>query len=196
MSRSLVASGVMRTLLTVILLAAGLSLASPSVFPENAGFANLGFGRGLVALAGAEFVLPVEIFDASAGLTVHSNFTDDLGLRLSGSALLFPAVGTTPPLALGLGADLGYSSQRGFNFHLGPFNFHLGPLVGTDLLFSLDLPMTVSAYLGLGYAANTGLSLAWAAQLRYYFELEGEDVAIELSSSDLALLSLGVRVFF
>jgi len=182
---TLVASGVMRIALIVILLAASLSLASPSVFPENAGFANLGFGRGLVALAGAEFVLPVNIIDASAGLTIYSNFTDDLGLRLSGSALIFPAFGTTPPLALGLGADLGYSSQRGVNFHLGP-------LVGTDLLFSLDLPMTVSAYLGLGYAANTGLSLAWAAQLRYYFD----DAAIELASSDLALLSPGVRVFF
>jgi len=175
----------MRIALTLVLLAASLSLASPSVFPENAGFAKLGFGRGVIALAGAEFVLPVELLDASASLAIHSNFADDLGLRLSGSALLFPAFGTTPPLALGLGADIGYSSHKGFHFHLGP-------LLGTDLLFSLELPMTLSAYLGLGYAGSTGLSLAWAAQLRYYFD----DAAIELASSDLALLSLGVRGSF
>jgi hypothetical protein len=176
-----------RLALVGLLVMAGLGVASPSVFPENAGFAAVGYARGIVLTAGAEVLLPIDVLDTSVGITLYTNATDAFGFRLAGSALVIPAFGTTPPLALGVGADVGYDSGRGFNLHLGP-------LVGTDLLFSLDLPMTLSAYLGVGYAGNTGLSLAWAAQLRYY--VDNDNVAIELASSDLALVSLGVRVLF
>lgn len=159
--------------------------ANPSIFPEDAGFVSLGYNGGAVGL---EVVLPVRFLDVSLGLEAYAPFTDvvEAGFRASGTALIFPAFGTTPPLALGLGADAGYGPDG--------LSIHAGPLVGTDLLFSLNQPMTVSLYLAPGYASREGFSLAWAAQLRYY--LDAENVAIELSSTDLLLLGLGVRVLF
>ena len=164
------------------------ALAAPSIFPEDAAFAGLGYQGALMGNVGFEIVLPVNYLDVSLGAELYTPLTDvsAAGVRLSGTALVFPAFGTTPPLALGLGADSGY----------GPFGFsiHGGPLVGMDLLFSLNLPMTASLYLGAGYAATSGFSFAWAGQLRYYFE--GAPLAVELSSTDLVPLGLGVRVLF
>lgn len=164
------------------------ALAAPSVFPEDAAFVNLGYRGTLMDNAGLEFVLPVNYLDVSLGVEAYAPLTDvsGAGIRLSGTALVFPAFGTTPPLALGLGADTGYGPSG--------FSVHGGPLVGMDLLFSLDLPMTASLYLGAGYATASGFSLAWAGQLRYYFE--GNTFALELSSTDLVPIGLGVRVLF
>ena len=165
-------------------------LASPSVFPEDALFAHIGVGRngGAALRLGGEVRMPVSLLDISLAAEFSAPFRDtseQWDVRLSGSALVFPAFGTTPPLALGLGSDIGYGEARGFAVHAGP-------MVGTDLLFSLDLPMTVSSYLGVGYASKGGLSLTWAAQVRYYFDR----VALEFSSSDRLPLSLGLRVLF
>ena len=144
-------------------------LAAPSIFPEDAAFVTLGYRGTLVGDVGLEVVLPVNYLDISFGIEAYTPLTDvsGAGVRLSGTALVFPAFGTTPPLALGLGADTGYGPSG--------FSLHIGPLVGMDLLFSLDLPMTASLYVGPGYAAASGFSLAWAAQLRYY--LDGDAVA-------------------
>lgn len=168
------------------------ALAIPSIFPEDAAFVALGYdgtvAGNVIGDVGIELVVPVRYLDVSVGLEAYTPLTDPaaLGVRASGTALVFPAFGTTPPLALGLGADAG----------VGPdgFSVHAGPLVGTDLLFSLRLPMTVSLYLAPGYEAGTGFSLAWGAQVRYY--LANDTAALELVSSDLVLLGLGVRVLF
>ncbi|MDQ3459527.1 MAG: hypothetical protein M3498_09560 [Deinococcota bacterium] len=173
------------------LLLGGQVAASPSVFLENALFSSLGYLAGPSARLGAEVVVPVPVIDASLGLEALVA-PGVWGTRLSLSALVLPAVGTTPPLAVGAGADVGYGSAG--------LSAHLGGIVGTDLLFSLDLPMTASLYLAPGYAAG-GPSLAWSAQLRYYLDdpvLGGPvgGLALELESSDLQLLSLGVRVLF
>ncbi len=164
------------------------AFAVPSIFPEDAAFVTLGYNGTVAGNFGLEVVLPVRYLDVSLGLEGYAPLTNiaDAGVRLSGTALVFPAFGTTPPLALGLGADTGYG--------LDGFSVHAGPLVGTDLLFSLRAPMTFSLYLGPGYATKAGFSLAWAAQLRYYFE--GDTVALELSSTDLIPLGLGIRILF
>ncbi len=171
-----------------LLLAAVLSVAaaSPSVFPENAVFAGVGYGGGVTGTAGLELRLPLPILDASLGLEATAPIGDleNWQVRVSGSALAIPALGTNPPLALGLGLDAGLSAE-------GP-SAHFGPIVGSDLLFSLDLPMTVSAYVAPGYARGQGLSLAWAGQVRYYWD----DVALELASSDLTPLRLSARFLF
>jgi hypothetical protein len=164
------------------------ALAVPSIFPEDAAFATVGYGDSVGGTVGLEVVLPVRYLDVSAGLEAYAPVADisKAGLRASGTALVFPAFGTTPPLAVGLGGDAGYGPDG--------WSAHAGPLVGTDLLFSLRLPMTASLYLAPGYASSTGFSLAWAAQVRYYFD--SENVALEISSTDLFSLSLGVRVLF
>ena len=172
------------SLLTAVLL--NLAAASPSVFPENAVSAGVGYGDGVAGAVEAEFRLPLPVLDASLGFEATAPLGDlgDWQVRVSGSALAIPALGTNPPLALGLGIDAGYSAE-------GP-SAHFGPIIGSDLLFSLDLPMTVSAYVAPGYARGRGLSLAWAGQVRYYWD----DVALELASSDLTPLRLSARFLF
>ncbi len=176
-----------RLLFVLVLMSASLGLASPSAFPENAAALSFGYnGEPGLNIAG-ELLLPLNVVDSSLGLELYaplSDFNNNWSVRLSGSALLFPAFGTTPPLALGVGADIGTGAQG--------FNIHAGAIVGTDLLFTLDLPMTASVYLAPGYATNTGFSLAWAAQLRYYFD----NFALELASSDITAISLGARILF
>lgn len=166
----------------------GFAFAVPSIFPEDAAFATVGYGDSVGGTVGLEVVLPVRYLDVSAGLEVYAPFANfaEAGFRASGTALVFPAFGTTPPLAVGLGGDAGYGPDG--------WSAHAGPLVGTDLLFSLRAPMTASLYLAPGYALSTGFSLAWAAQVRYYFD--AENVALEVSSTDLFPLGLGVRVLF
>lgn len=163
--------------------------ANPSVFPEDAVFASLGYGGGTVAgTVGLETVLPVRYLDVSLGVAAYAPVADpsEGGFRVSGMALLFPAFGTTPPLALGLGADAGYGPDG--------LGLHAGALLGTDLLFSLRLPMTASLYLAPGYASERGFSLAWSAGLRYYFD--AQNLAVELSSTDHLPLAVGVRLLF
>lgn len=168
------------------------ALALPSIFPEDAAFATLGYNGSTAGTVGGdvgfELVLPIRYLDVAVGLEAYAPFSDPtaFGVRASATALVFPAFGTKPPLALGLGADTGYGPDG--------VSVHAGPLVGTDLLFSLRLPMTASLYLAPGYASGAGFSLAWAAQLRYY--LDEANVAFELSSTDLFPLGLGVRVLF
>jgi hypothetical protein len=164
----------------------GLAFASPSAFPETALFVKGGltFDGDGIGSAGGELVLEVPFIDASAGVEAYVGTADQFGVRLEASALIFPAFGTTPPLALGFGADAGLSNTD--------TSFHAGVVVGTDLLFVFDLPATISTYLAPGYASGAGFSLAWALQFRYFFQ----DVAIEISSSDLLPIALGLRFFF
>lgn len=167
---------------------APLAAANPSIFPEDAAFATVGYNGGVGAGLGFEVLVPVRYLDASLGLEAYAPLTNvsEAGFRASGTALIFPAFGTTPPLAVGFGGDAGYGPDG--------WSAHAGPLVGTDLLFSLRAPMTASLYLAPGYASSTGFSLTWAAQVRYYFD--AENVALEVSSTDLFPLGLGVRVLF
>jgi hypothetical protein len=167
-----------------------MGFASPSVFPENAAFFSVGYSDTLLLDAGVELYLPVDIIDASVGLEIvaaANDLNNSYNFRASGNALVIPALGTSPPLALGFAADVGFGTRG--------FSVHGGPLIGTDLLFSADLPMTLSGYVGLGYRDEVGFDISWAGQLRYYFE-DFDTLAIELATSDLMLLSVGVRFFF
>jgi hypothetical protein len=162
----------------------GAALASPSTFPETAAFFRVGYTSSLSISVGAELLLAIPFVDASAGLEVYFRPNETYGVRLDTTVLVFPALGTKPPIALGLGSDL--------NLDQSGFSLHVGPVAGTDLLFTTDLPMIASLYLGPGYASSTGFSLAWSAQVRYYFD----EFALELSSSDLYYLSLALRFVF
>ncbi len=99
------------TLLVVCALSLTSVRANPSVFPEDAVFAALSYSGGTVGgTVGFETILPVRYLDLSLGLEAYAPLTDlaEVGFKIAGSALVFPAFGTTPPLALGLGADTGY----------------------------------------------------------------------------------------
>lgn len=162
-----------------------LSLAQPSVFPESALHVSAGYRGDIGASLGFEYFLSqVNYLDASADLMLLADVAGDFGVRLSGTALVFPAVGIGLPLAVGVGSDIGFVD--------GAVSLHAGFIVGSDLLIVTDLPMTISAYLAPGYAGNAGFSFAWAFQLRYYFDR----FAVELASSDLLPVSLGVRYLF
>ena len=133
---------------------------------------------------GAELLVDVPFINASIGLEGTLSDGDSFGVRLEGSTLIFPALGSNPPAALGLGSDLSWSDTGSA--------VHAGPLLGTDLLFVFDVPMVVSVYLAPGYASNEGFSFAWAALIRYYFD----DYSLELSNSDTYLLGLAIRFGF
>ena len=160
------------------------AFASPSAFPETAAHFNVGFNGDLVGSVGGEYFFSTPYTDASLDLTVYADTDDLYGARLSGTALVFPALGTKPPLALGVGADVGVDSRE--------TQFHVGVVVGNDLLFVFDVPATISGYVAPGYSFSRGFSLAWALQVRYYFS----DVALEVSSTDLLPVSVGVRYLF
>lgn len=183
-------------LLLLLLLPWGLApvRAAPSTFPETALSLHGGafYGSNAVLLpgggvrpglsVGVEALLPVRYLDVSATVAADADLDGTFGARLSGSALVFSTVGTQPPLALGLGADLGL---RG-----GVVSAHLGPVVGLDLLFVSSLPVTVSLYVAPGVAFGRGVSLAWTLEGRYY--LDG--VALSLRSSERVALEFGVRL--
>ena len=143
---------------------------------ENPGSPALGFG--------VEAVLPVPFIDVSAGAEVAFDLNGDVGVRLSGTGLVFPTVGTTPPLAVGAGADLTWRDDA--------VRVHLGVVTGLDLLYVSELPAVVSVYLAPGYAFGQGFSLAWSVEGRYYTD----QVAVVLASSDLIPISVGLRVPF
>lgn len=164
--------------------------AQPNSFPEDALELQLSYGHGLAFSTLGELRMPFNTIDGSLSLQLFGRtFISDKmawGGRLGASALIFPAVGTVPPLALGLGADIGYDTVRGFSTHMGP-------TVGTDLLFVFDTPMTLSVYVAPGYSTETGLSLAWNTEVRYYLN---NNWAMEFASSDIAPLSLSMRYAF
>lgn len=176
---------VKRTMLSFLLLSFSASVfAVPSAFPETVAFFGVGYNSSGVTFAGLEMVLPVPYLDVSVGAEGKWDTTGDYGISLYGTALVFSALGTTPPLALGIGADAGVGSDG--------FAIHAGPVLGQDFLFNSDLPITLSLYLAPGYSTTTGFSLAWAGQVRYYFDT----FALELASTDTAYLSVAVRYFF
>ena len=180
------ATGV-RTVLSLVLgmRAMGAGANGPTAVPENAVEVRLGWAGLPTVVAGAEMLVPVRYVDASAAVDVAVATDGRLAARLSGTALLFPTLGTTPPLALGVGADVGWRDDA--------VRAHLGPVLGLDLLYvSPRLPAVIEAYVAPGYAFGEGASLAWSAEARWY----RDDVAFVLGSSDLAPLGLGVRVPF
>ncbi len=160
------------------------ALASPSAFPETALSIYGGYQGRPSFRVGGELMVPVRFLDVSVGADVVIGTAGAFAVRLSTTGLVFPSVGTVPPLALGLGSDVGYQN--------GGLVAHLGVVVGSDLLFVSDLPATLSLYLAPGITFGQGFSLAWEAEARYYFGR----VALVLSSSDLMLIALGLRVPF
>ncbi len=161
------------------------ALASPSAFPETALSIYGGYQGRPSFRVGGELMVPVRFLDVSVGADAVIGTAGAFAVRLSATGLVFPTVGTVPPLALGLGSDVGYQN--------GGVAAHLGVVIGSDLLFvSDDLPATLSLYLAPGIAFGQGFSLAWEAEARYYFGR----VALVLSSSDLMLIALGLRVPF
>ena len=171
-------------LLSLLTCGGTAALASPSAFPETAAHFSVGYNGDLIGSVGGEYFFSTRYSDGSLDLTVYADTDDLYGARLSGTALVFPALGTEPPLALGVGADVGVDSRE--------TQFHVGVILGNDLLFVFDVPMTVSGYLAPGYSFSRGFSLAWAFQVRYYFR----DVALEVASTDLLPVSVGVRYLF
>lgn len=176
--------------LIICVLAAGQ--AQPNSFPENALEVQMSYGNGLAFALAGEMRMPFNTIDGSLSLQLFGRTLIGVreeaafGGRLGASGLVFPAVGTVPPLALGLGADIGYDTVRGFSTHLGP-------TVGTDLLFVFDMPLTLSVYLAPGYSSEAGLSLAWNTEVRYYLS---DNWAFEFASSDIAPLSVSMRYAF
>lgn len=174
----------------ILLLLLSFAAAQPNSFPEDALELQLSYGQGVAFSVLGELRMPFNTIDGSLSLQAFGRtfIGDDMawGGRLSASGLVFPAVGTVPPLALGLGADIGYDTVRGFSTHVGP-------TVGTDLLFVFDMPMTLSVYLAPGYSTEAGLSLAWNTEVRYYFT---DNWAMEFSSSDIAPLAFSMRYAF
>ncbi|MEZ4632382.1 MAG: hypothetical protein R2880_16995 [Deinococcales bacterium] len=169
-----------------------LSHSSSSVFPETALAVYGGYYPKLGLGLEAELRLPIDIIDSSLSLGAFLR-SGDWGLELSNTNLIIPAWGTTPPLAIGFGTDLSLLSlnpetENDPNFAL---KAHVGPMLGSDLLFSLDLPMTLSAYLGLGFDSTKGFDIAWHASLRYY--LEELPLVLEIASSQNFALRLGLR---
>ena len=172
------------TLLIVLLLCSSRAFAVPSAFPETAALFGVGYNSSVTIFTGLEMVLAVPYLDVSAGVEGRLDTAGDYGISLYGTALIFSALGTTPPLALGIGADVEVGSDG--------FAVHAGPVLGNDLLFTSNLPITLSLYLAPGYSTATGFSFAWAGQVRYYFD----DVALELASTNTAYVSVAVRYFF
>lgn len=172
------------TIMLSVSLLLGSSWAAPSVFPENAAYFSAGYNGSLGVVAGGEYVVETPFVDTSVDAALYADLNAAFGARLSGTALVFPAIGTEPPLALGLGADIDVNN--------GGAGFHIGPVLGSDLLFVFDLPMTVSTYIAPGYASDAGFDLAWALQVRYYFDT----FALELASTDVLPLSVGLRYLF
>jgi hypothetical protein len=178
-------TGVRTVLAVVIALLAGAGQAgAPSAFPESAVEARVAWTGAVAARVGAEIALPARYVDASAGVDVALGVDGRLAARLSGTALLFPTLGTTPPVAFGIGADLTWRDDA--------VRAHAGAVAGLDLLYVSELPAVIDVYLAPGYAFGEGLSLAWSVEGRYYLER----VALVLAGSDLAPLSFGVRVPF
>lgn len=169
-------------LLAALLCAA--ALASPSAFPETALSASGGWNDGVAFGVGVEVVLPVPFVDVSAGAEVAVGRADGVEARLSATGLVFPTVGTVPPVAFGAAADLTWRDDAA--------RVHVGVVTGLDLLYVSDLPAVISAYLAPGYAVGEGVSLAWSVEARYYLD----EAAVVLGGSDLVPLSLGVRVPF
>lgn len=177
-------AGVRIAALVVLLLAAGARAGAPSAFPENAVELRGGWSGIATIAAGAEVLLPVRYLDVAAGVEAAFGLDGRFAARLSVTGLVFPTLGTTPPLALGVGGDLSWRDDA--------VRAHLGPVVGLDLLYVSELPAVIDVYLAPGYGFGRGLSLAWSAEARYYLDT----VALILSGSDLVPLSLGVRVPF
>ncbi len=174
----------------VVLLVPSAAWASPSAFPETAVSFRVGYQSGFVGEVSGELLVPVPFIDLSTALEAQLGSGGTFGVRLVASGLIFPALGTTPPLALGLGADLGV--RRGSSLVATTVTGHLGVVAGTDLLFVFDLPAVVSAYLAPGFSTTSGFSLAWALQFRYYFDR----IALEASISDWHLFAVGLRILF
>jgi len=173
-----------RIFAVALLVVGGADAGAPSAFPETAAEARVGWAGAPTAAVGAEVLLPFRYLDTAIGVEAALATDGRFAARLSTTALVFPTLGTTPPLALGVGADLTWRDQA--------VRTHLGPVVGLDLLYVSELPAVIDLYLAPGYAFGLGLSLAWSAEARYYLD----SVALVLSSSDLAPLALGVRVPF
>lgn len=175
----------LRTLFLLALVAAtGARAGAPTAFPENAVELRAGWSGSAAIVAGADVLVPSRFVDAAAGAEVAFELDGRFAARLSATALLFPTLGTTPPLAVGVGTDVTWRGDA--------VRTHVGPIVGLDLLYVSDLPAVIDLYLAPGYAFGHGFSFAWSAEARYYLDA----VALVVVSSDMVPLSLGVRVPF
>jgi hypothetical protein len=179
------ASVLLRTLALFVLVAVASARAgAPTAFPENAVEFRAGWSGAAAIAAGADVLVPVRFVDGAIGAEVALGLDGRFAARLSATALLFPTLGTTPPLALAVGTDVTWRDDA--------VRTHVGPVLGLDLLYVSDLPAVIDLYLAPGYAFGRGFSFAWSAEARYYVDA----VAWVVASSDVAPVSLGVRVPF
>ncbi len=180
-------TGLVRTLVVTFLLAAFIvaSAGSPTAFPETAAHARFGYAGTLVATLGVDVITPVPYVDGLLGGEIVLDTDGVRAGRVAATALIFPTVGTTPPLSVGLGADA--------TLDRGGFAAHLGLVAGLDLLYvSRDLPAVLDVYAAPGIRGDGAFSFAWGFEARWY----AGDLAWIVASSDLAPLALGVRFVF
>lgn len=168
----------------VLVVVASARAGAPTAFPENAVELRAGWSGAAAIAAGADVLVPVRFVDAAVGAELALGLDRRFAARLSATALLFPTLGTAPPLALGAGADVTWRDDA--------IRTHVGPVLGLDLLYVSDLPAVIDLFLAPGYAFGRGFSFVWSAEARYYLDA----VALVVASSDVAPLSLGVRVPF
>jgi hypothetical protein len=168
----------------------GSTLAAPAAYVErNLAFGvNYGLGAQVVGLeAGIELPIPLSFpIDLGAGLSVAT----DVGFKaisvdLSVKALLLPALGGNPPLAVGLTTDVGFDFGAAFGWSFG-----LGPIISAD--FS---PIVVTAAL-LPRLGSGGFGLDLLAGVRYYFDPFALDLDASYSVGGGFSVGAGLRWLF
>lgn len=169
----------------VAALASSATAMSPSAFPESSLRVALGGGNGAAVSLGASYVVPARFLDVQVGADMELRSMGVSSARFDATALVFPTVGTTPPISVGVAGDLTWRPSR--------TSAHLGVVAGLDLLYvSRNLPAVVDVYVAPGWAFGEGFSLAWQVEGRWY-----EDrFAWLMGSSDRLPLFIGIEVAF
>jgi len=158
---------------------------SPTAFPQSALSASLGGERASTLSLGAAFAASLRYLDVQVGANLQVRPSGVLGGRLSSTALVFPTVGTSPPLALGVAGDVTWRDAR--------VGTHLGVVAGLDMLYlSRDVPAVIDVYLAPGWTFSEGVSVAWHVEGRWY----EEGWAWRVGASDLVPWFLGIQVPF
>ncbi len=158
---------------------------SPTAFPESTLSASLGGEHASTLSLGAAYAASLRYLDVLVGADAHVRPSGLAGGRVSATALLFPTVGTSPPLALGVAGDVTWRDAR--------VGTHLGVVAGLDMLYlSRDVPAVIDVYLAPGWTLSEGVSLAWHVEGRWY----EEGWAWRFGMSDLVPWFLGIQVPF
>jgi hypothetical protein len=134
---------------------------------------------------GGAFATSLRYVDVQVGAEVQVRPSGVFGGRASTTALVFPTVGTAPPIALGVAGDVTWRDER--------VSAHAGLVAGLDMLYlSRDVPAVIDVYLAPGWTFSEGVSVAWHVEGRWY----EERWAWRFGTSDLVPWFVGVQVPF